>query len=186
MAKRATSQAGQATVANLNARTNAWWMLMAVFAGALAIGPMGVMVFFGLCSFMALREFITLSPTKPGDHRTLFWFVAVVELSNVMQYVWGKTWEGFVDLGEAFWGATPFRRFRRRAWRRSLCSWLRCAGFFHVTVFASVMMLESRTGWRTFFPAHAPSFHRCFCSFERYRVCGRKAGLQSRHPADPQ
>lgn len=91
-------------MANLNARTNAWWMLMAVFAGALAIGPMGVMVFFGLCSFMALREFITLSPTKPGDHRTLFWFVAVVELSNVMQYVWGKTWEGFVDLGEAFWG----------------------------------------------------------------------------------
>ena len=115
-------------------------MLMAVFAGALAIGLMGATVLFGLCSFMALREFITLSPTKPGDHRTLLWFVAVVELSDVMQYVWGKTWEGFVSLGEAFWWATPFRRFRRRAWRRSLCSWaspLRC--FSMCRVFASVI-----------------------------------------------
>jgi hypothetical protein len=173
-------------VANLNARTNAWWMVMAVFAGALAFGLMGA-ILFGLCSFMALREFITLSPTKPGDHRTLFWFVAVVELSDVMQYVWGKTWEGFVDLGEAFWWATPFRRFRRRAWRRSLCSWASLRRFFPCDGFLlRSLMLESRTRWRTFFPAHAPSFHRCFCSFDRYRFCGRKAGLQSRHPADPQ
>ena len=28
---------------------------------------------FGLISFWALREFITLTPTRPGDHRTLFW-----------------------------------------------------------------------------------------------------------------
>ena len=27
---------------------------------------------FGLISFWALREFITLTPTRPGDHRTLF------------------------------------------------------------------------------------------------------------------
>ena len=31
------------------------------------------MVLFGLISFWALREFITLTPTRPGDHRTLFW-----------------------------------------------------------------------------------------------------------------
>ena len=28
---------------------------------------------FGLISFWAVREFITLTPTRPGDHRTLFW-----------------------------------------------------------------------------------------------------------------
>jgi len=106
-----------------------------VCGGALAIGLMGATVLFGLCSFMALREFITLSPTKPGDHRTLFWFVAVVELSDVMQYVWSKTWEGFVGLGEAFGGPRPFG-----ASGGARCAHgLRCAGFFHVPGFASVI-----------------------------------------------
>jgi phosphatidate cytidylyltransferase len=53
-------------------------MMVAVFACALAIGPMGATVLFGLCSFMALREFITLTPTKPGDHRTLFWVFFII------------------------------------------------------------------------------------------------------------
>lgn len=78
LARRTMSEAGKATVANLNARTNAWWMMVAVFAGALAVGPMGTTILFGLSSFMALREFITLTPTKPGDHRTLFWVFFII------------------------------------------------------------------------------------------------------------
>jgi phosphatidate cytidylyltransferase len=36
------------------------------------------MVLFGLMSFVALREFITLTPTRPGDHRALFWAFFVI------------------------------------------------------------------------------------------------------------
>jgi len=32
-------------------------------------------VLFGLVSFWALREFITMTPTRSGDHRTLFWVI---------------------------------------------------------------------------------------------------------------
>jgi phosphatidate cytidylyltransferase len=78
LARRAITESAKATMTNLNARTNAWWLMVAVFAGALAIGPMGATVLFGLCSFMALREFITLTPTKPGDHRTLFWVFFII------------------------------------------------------------------------------------------------------------
>lgn len=78
LAKKATSDSAKATMANLNARTNAWWMMVLVFTAALATGKTGTAVFFGLCSFMALREFITLTPTKPGDHRTLFWVFFVI------------------------------------------------------------------------------------------------------------
>jgi phosphatidate cytidylyltransferase len=78
LARRARTESAKATMTNLNARTNAWWLMVAVFAGALAIGPMGATVLFGLCSFMALREFITLTPTKPGDHRTLFWVFFII------------------------------------------------------------------------------------------------------------
>ncbi len=54
-------------------RVRAWWYLWTVLAAALLIGQTATVVLFGLISFWALREFITLTPTRPGDHRTLFW-----------------------------------------------------------------------------------------------------------------
>lgn len=78
LAKRAASESAKATVANLNARTRAWWGMVAVFAGALAVGPVGTAVMFFFSSFMALREFITLTPSKPADHRTLFWVFFII------------------------------------------------------------------------------------------------------------
>ena len=40
---------------------------------------------FGLIAFWALREFITLTPTRPGDHRTLFWvFFLITPLQFVL------------------------------------------------------------------------------------------------------
>ena len=78
LAKRASTDAARITVANLNARTQAWWGMVAIFAAALAVGQVGTAVMFGFCSFMALREFITLTPTKPADHRTLFWVFFII------------------------------------------------------------------------------------------------------------
>jgi phosphatidate cytidylyltransferase len=69
---------GVKTVQNLNARIKAWWMMVAVFGLAMLTGGIGSVILFGLTSFMALREFITLTATKPGDHRTLFWVFFVV------------------------------------------------------------------------------------------------------------
>ncbi len=43
---RDASEAGRATVANLAARINAWWVMVAVFAAALVLGPTGSVVLF--------------------------------------------------------------------------------------------------------------------------------------------
>ncbi len=67
------SDGGRKTVQNLNARIRAWWMMVAVFGLALATGLLGTIILFALTSFLALREFITLTPTRRGDHRALFW-----------------------------------------------------------------------------------------------------------------
>src|SRR5580693_10147524 len=75
---RATSEAGRATVQNLNARIRAWWVMVAIFGLALATGLIGSVILFGVASFLALREFITLTPTRHGDHRTLFWVFFVI------------------------------------------------------------------------------------------------------------
>ncbi len=65
-------------------RVRAWWMLFTVLAAAFLLGKTVTVILFGLISFWALREFITLTPTRPGDHRTLFW---VFFLFTPLQYV---------------------------------------------------------------------------------------------------
>lgn len=65
-------------------RLRAWWILCAVLAGAFFLGHVATVILFGLISFWALREFITLTPTRPGDHRALFW---VFILFTPAQYV---------------------------------------------------------------------------------------------------
>jgi phosphatidate cytidylyltransferase len=63
------------------------WFLVVVFWIGWAAGPTVANILFALISFFALREFITLSPTRRGDHRSLvlafflvlpiqFWLVA--------------------------------------------------------------------------------------------------------------
>ena len=47
------------------------WFMVAVFWIAWAAGDTFANVLFALISFLALREFITLSPTRRGDHRSL-------------------------------------------------------------------------------------------------------------------
>jgi len=47
------------------------WAMVVVFWFGWALGASVATALFGLLSFFALREFITLSPTRRGDHRSL-------------------------------------------------------------------------------------------------------------------
>jgi len=93
---RVKSEGGQATVRNLNARIRAWWVMVAVFALAMATGGIGSIILFGLTSFLALREFITLTPTRHGDHRALFWAFFVV--LPLQYYLIAIKWYGFFSI----------------------------------------------------------------------------------------
>ena len=64
---------------NLNARVNAWWVMVAVIGLAFVFGKGGVIVLFSLISFYALREFMSLAYTRRGDHQAiaLAFFVAL-------------------------------------------------------------------------------------------------------------
>ena len=53
-------------------RVRAWWILFAALAAAFLLGHVVTVVLFGLISFWAIREFITITPTRPGDQLTLF------------------------------------------------------------------------------------------------------------------
>src|SRR4026209_215616 len=72
LAKTVCSEKGVATVANLNARIRAWWVMVMVFISSIWLGPIGSYVLFGLISFWALREFVTLTPTRRAGLWRLF------------------------------------------------------------------------------------------------------------------
>ena len=67
------STASPAVVHTFNNRVATWWLMYAVLIAGFLVGYEMTIVLFGLVSFWALREFITMTPTRRGDHRTLFW-----------------------------------------------------------------------------------------------------------------
>jgi phosphatidate cytidylyltransferase len=71
--RRVQTESGRLVVANLNARVRSWWVMAGLIAVAILSGVVGAAILFGLTSFVALRELITLTPTSRADHRTLFW-----------------------------------------------------------------------------------------------------------------
>jgi phosphatidate cytidylyltransferase len=223
------SEPARATVANMNVRIAAWWVLCGLTGLALALGEAAVIVLFALFSSLAIREYISLTkpasfwpflvftplqygllwtrsyemfrilipvaaflsippynalavgagsfldrtakaywglmictyclshapallmlniPGYAGRNTTLlFYFLLVVQLSDVMQYVWGKllgrrpiaprispnkTWEGFLGgvitataVGAALYRATPFHPWQAAG----MCAAITLMGF---------------------------------------------------------
>jgi len=75
------SEGGRRLVRDLRAL----WIGAAVFWLAWIAGPVGAGIAFGLVSFFALREFITLVHTRRGDHRSLILaFFVVLPLQYVI------------------------------------------------------------------------------------------------------
>ena len=70
------------------------WLMAIVFWLAWAAGPGLATVLFGLVSFFILREFISLSPTRRGDHRSLLMaFFLVLPLQYLL--VWTERFDLF-------------------------------------------------------------------------------------------
>jgi phosphatidate cytidylyltransferase len=81
---------------NLTARIHAWWVIVIVAGGAMLAGRWAVIVLFAFVSLAALREFITLTPTRRADYGALFLSFFVV---LPMQYglIW-VDWYGFFAI----------------------------------------------------------------------------------------
>lgn len=89
LAKQANpSEKSRKTIANLVVRVNAWWVMVIVLAIAFLAGKLGTVILFAAISYFALREFITLTPTRAGDHRTLsLAFFLLIPLHYYLIYI---------------------------------------------------------------------------------------------------
>jgi phosphatidate cytidylyltransferase len=90
------SERGRATVMNMSARIRAWWVMCLVFGAAVMTGGTGSLVLFAFLSLLALREYMTIAPTKPGDAHIIFWSFF---LFTPMQYyfIW-LDWYGLYSI----------------------------------------------------------------------------------------
>lgn len=83
-------------IENLNARINSWWAMVILLAIALLFGRVGVVVLFGLMSFAALREFLTLTVKSRADHWALLVsFFVIIPVQYWLIYI---DWYGLYSI----------------------------------------------------------------------------------------
>jgi phosphatidate cytidylyltransferase len=72
-------------------RTRSWWVMIGLFSFALLSHRTVALWFLGFVSFLALKEFFSMIPTRRADRRVLFWAYIAVPL----QFYWAATeWYG--------------------------------------------------------------------------------------------
>ena len=75
----------------LGERINSWWIMVAIFTLAIAVSPTVSIIFLACISFLALKEFISLIPTRRADRRVIFWAFLAIPI----QFYWVATgWYG--------------------------------------------------------------------------------------------
>ena len=75
----------------LRLRIQTWWWLVLPMLAALTIPSAYAMAIFGLVSFLAFKEFLSIAPTRQADRRVLL----LAYLAIPVQYLWvGMAWYG--------------------------------------------------------------------------------------------
>ena len=75
----------------LKLRMRSWWIMIGIFSGAILLSPTSAVVFWGFVSFLALKEYLSLIPTRRADRRVLFWAYLAIPI----HYYWvGIAWYG--------------------------------------------------------------------------------------------
>lgn len=81
-------------------RTRSWWLMLTVFSVALALNRAGSILFFACLSFFALREYLSLIPTRHSDRHVLFWAYVAIALQYLWVYLgWYDMFLLFIPIG---------------------------------------------------------------------------------------
>jgi phosphatidate cytidylyltransferase len=83
-------------VENLNQRIKAWWVMVILMGIAFLFGNIGVIVLYAIASFTALREFVTLTETRRGDHYALV--AAFFLVLPIQYYLIAIEWYGLYSI----------------------------------------------------------------------------------------
>jgi phosphatidate cytidylyltransferase len=127
----------QADWTELRQRVRTWWVMAAVFALAMALSRGISLAFFAFVSFLALKEYLSLIPTRRADRSVLLWAYLAIPL----QYLWiYQRWYGMFIV------FIPVYAFLLLPMRMVLIGetegFLRAAGTLHWGLMATVFSLS--------------------------------------------
>lgn len=89
-------------------RIKSWWFMIAIFSLAILTSPLVSVIFFGLLSFLAFKEFISIIPLRRADRRVLFWAYLTIPIQYVLVYMgWYGLFIVFIPVWVFF--LLPFR-----------------------------------------------------------------------------
>src|SRR3990167_466600 len=75
----------------LSDRIRSWWIMAILFTLALTINQVTLIIFFAYISYLALKEYFTIIPTRQVDRRAIF----LAYLGIPLQFLWvGIRWYG--------------------------------------------------------------------------------------------
>ncbi len=80
--KRSSAEIDVEVVRTFGKNMMAWMIVCVALALALMVNAIFTVIFFWFVSFWAQREFVTLTPTKPRDHRTLFFVILIFPIAQ--------------------------------------------------------------------------------------------------------
>ncbi|HBG49154.1 MAG TPA: phosphatidate cytidylyltransferase [Cyanobacteria bacterium UBA9971] len=84
---------------NLNLRVKSFWSITALFTLAIMGNKLISFVFVGFISFLALKEFLSLIPTRRADRRVLFWAYLAIPIQLYFLYTgWLAMFYLFIPL----------------------------------------------------------------------------------------
>ncbi|MFQ0833447.1 phosphatidate cytidylyltransferase [Citrobacter gillenii] len=75
----------------LTLRIRTWWVIIVLFSLAILSPPWLALTFFALVSFMALKEFLTLAPSRQTDRMPLLWMFIAIPINY---WLIGINWYG--------------------------------------------------------------------------------------------
>lgn len=71
----------------VTARVRTWWVIVVLFGGAMLLGRGASLVFFAFASFLGLKEYLSLIPTRRADRRVLFWAYLAIPAQYALVYM---------------------------------------------------------------------------------------------------
>lgn len=72
---------------SLRQRVNSWWVMVAVFTLAMSLNRNVSIGFFAFVSFLTLKEYLSLIPTRRADRRVLFWAYLAIPAQFYLVYL---------------------------------------------------------------------------------------------------
>ncbi len=131
------SRLADAARTELVSRIQSWWLMLIIFTVAMAVTRNISLVFFAFVSFMALKEYLSLVPTRRADRRVMFWAYLTIPTQYILV---GMEWYGmFIIL-------IPVYAFLLLPMRMVLAGethhFLRAAGTLHWGLMAMVFSIS--------------------------------------------